>query len=112
MRITFATIDDFCEELDREAERNRVWRNEVFTRIDQAPEQDLEISFLVALWATVAIRGDDGDYILEFGAECGSDEPRAKTFDGTKRAEEWLTRIKGLAEKYGLLVRKGKLEVL
>ena len=111
MKITFATIDDFCEELAREARDKKVWKSEVFTRVDRAPEQDEKVTWLVAMWATAAINTPDGDYFLEFGAECGSDDLRDPD-GGTKVAQAWLTKIKGIAEGFDLTMRKGKLEFL
>lgn len=109
MRITNSNIDDFCEELANEARAGRVHRSEVYTRVDRAPEQDQKITFLVVLWATAAIITPEGDYIMEFGAECGSDDQRDPD-GGTKVALDWLARIKGVAEGHDLNVRKGKLE--
>ena len=111
MRLTFATIDDFCTELAREAEAGKVWKNEVYARVDRAPEQNEKITYLVAMWATAAVRDPEGDYILEFGAECGSDDKRDPD-GGTKVAEQWMAQVKGIAESFDLTMRKGKLELL
>jgi hypothetical protein len=110
MRITHSNINDFCEELAVEAKAGRVHRSEVWTRIDRAPEQDEKITFLIVLWATVAITTPEGDFVMEFGAECGSDD-RRNPDGGTTVALGWLAQIKGIAEGHDLTVRKGKLEI-
>ncbi len=113
MRITVATIEDFCEELTREAQARKLFKGEVFTRIDRAPEQPEAVSFLVVMWGTAAIevQTDDGVVmqLLEFGAECGSDDRKAKA--GTEVANQWLAKVRAVAEAFGLSMRKGKLEL-
>jgi hypothetical protein len=111
MRITIATIDDFCDELAREAKATKIWKSEVFTRVDRAPEQPEKLTWLVVMWATAAVQTPEGDYILEFGAECGSDDKRDPD-GGTKVAAQWLAKIKSIAESFDLTMRKGKLELI
>jgi hypothetical protein len=110
MRITFMQLDDFLVELDREAAAGHVRNRELFVRIDRAPEQELEISFLVVIWATACTEGSDGELrVLEYGAECGSDE-RSDTA-GTAEAVRRTEAIAGVATKHNLTVRRGKLEM-
>lgn len=115
MRITCANIDDFCEELSREAGNKKVFNGDVFTRIDRAPEQPEKLTWLVVMWATAGIEIQTPEgvvmQILEFGAECGSDDGRDPD-GGTKVAMSWLAKVKGIAEAFDLTMRKGKLELI
>lgn len=112
-------LDDFLEELEHEASKpitllpdgmSGVLAREVFVRIDRG-EDDRVRQFLMAIWATAIVRKDEGDYLLEYGAECGFDTPEHPDA-GTDEANRQRSRIAAAAENLGLKLRKGKLEVV
>jgi hypothetical protein len=113
MRVTFATVEEFCRELEREAANGYVWRRQVRVRIDRAPEQDDEITFTVAIWGTAAVTTPDGDYLMEYGEICGSDDTQAENPSfGTEAAHIRKAFIQHVAKQCGLEMADGKLEVL
>lgn len=113
MRVTITSVEDFCAELSREARADCVWRKQVRTRIDRAPEQDEQITFTVALWATAVIKSPEGDYLMEYGEICGSDDVQEEPPDGaTVIAREKVAMIHEVAKEAGLLSLPGKFEAV
>ena len=116
MRVTFATCDDFCAELDRvRSSGGTIFCDEVRVRIDSAPEQDDEITFLVAIWGTAIVHREQGDYLLEYGEVCGKDDneqgakhPTAGTDAATKRRD----MISAACKRAGLQMLPGKFEAV
>ena len=111
MRVTVTTVEDFCAELSREAAAGCVLRSTVRTRIDRGAEQDEEVSWTVALWATAVIRSPECDYLLEYAEICGSDDPQNDPPDaGTRCARAKQATIRAVAEASNLLFLPGKYE--
>lgn len=112
MRVTFATCDEFCAEIERL--EDIIWRKEVRVRIDRAPEQDDEITFLIGIWGTAMCRAEDGDFLLEYGELCGTDDTRKGSRApnaGSDAAAIKRGMIAAVCEKSGLLLLPGKTEV-
>ena len=113
MRVTITTVEDFCAELSREARADCVWRKQVRTRIDRAPEQDEQITFTIAIWATAVIKSPEGDYLMEYGEICGSDDVQAEPADAaTQQARAKVAMIQAVAKEAGLLCLPGKFEAV
>lgn len=113
MRVTFATCDDFCAELERLSDT--IWRKEVRVRIDRAPEQDDEVTFQVAIWGTAICRSGDGDFLLEYGELCGFDNEEQGArhpHAGSDEAQSRRTRIERSCSKRGLQILPGKFEAV
>lgn len=112
MRVTFSQLDDFLEELAHDAKRGRIWQNEVFVRIDRAPEQYPPITFRMSIWGTAIVQTpDQAEYILEYGADCGSDDHKNPD-GGTDESNRQRAAIVKVAAENGLEVRRGKLEIV
>lgn len=109
MRITFATIDEFCDEL-AVVDPGNVFERTVRVRIDRMAEQDEAITFAVGLWATALVRTDAGDWVMEFGEIAGRDT-RNNDNAGSAAAAAWVGQIRSAAEAVGLKLRRGKIEV-
>ena len=114
MRITFATVADFCAELQHVTILPAsVWRNEVRFRIDADAEQKEEISFRIALWLTALADTPDGQYVLEYADLCGSDDPDSDPKDaGTSEALRRVHEVGLVAKSCGLTMRPGKIETI
>lgn len=110
MRVEVTTVEDFCAELEAEAKATRVHDGIVRIRVDRVPEQDEEISHVVQLWATALIQTDEGQWVLEYGKIAGVDSP-ADPDKGTKVVQEWQKAIEDTADRSGLQVRRGKIEI-
>lgn len=114
MRITFATVEDFCAELKHVSVLPAsVWRNEVRFRIDAEPEQKEGISFRIALWLTALADTPDGQYVLEYADGCGSDDPDNDPKDaGTREATRRIQQVVAVADDCGLRILPGKIETI
>ena len=118
MRITFASVEDFCAELQHVTILPAsVWRNEVRFRIDADAEQKEEISFRIGLWLTALADTPDGQYVLEYADLCGVDDPDEKHHGrpvdaGTREALRRVHEVELVAKSCGLTMRPGKIETI
>lgn len=107
MKVEIGTVDDFVDEMVAEPEK--VYQKTVRVRIDREPRDRERILFDVRFCATCVVARDDGDYLLEFGACCGEDEPGIDDNAGSDLAAQWHDRIKTAAEEHNLTLKKGKI---
>ena len=110
MRIECGSIDEFLDELETEAEANRVWKGIIRWRVDREPEQEEMTTFQIAIFATALIGPRDSvpEYLLQVAALAGYD--RSKPL-GTEQAEVWLKDLQAVADKHELTIRKGRYEL-
>ena len=108
MRVICGSIEEFMGELAAEASADRVFRKIVRLRIERIPEQEEQVSFQVAVMASVLIGGDRPEEMLEFTGFAGRDAHRE---DGTRTAQSWQKQIQGLCKTHGLTLRRGKWEI-
>ena len=70
------------------------------------------VKFSVVFQASAVVRLDDGgEYLLDYGEDCGTDymdEP--KKLEGSERANVLREKLAGFCDDYGLLVRPGIIE--
>ncbi len=104
VRVEFNTLDEFIGELTLDCDRvvDRVVR----VRIDATPQQVDAVTFEYSLWATAHVHGDQTDYIMELGINCGEHE------GGEENADDARNRIMSSCDDMGLTVRNGKIEIL
>lgn len=109
MKVELTTIEDFCCELEAEAAQGHVHGNIVRLRTDRTPEQDEAISFQVGLWATAVVKREDAQWLLEFACVGGSDEGAEDA--GSEVVARWRKQVQRVADRHGLEVRPGKIEI-
>ena len=116
MRITFASVEDFCAELRHLAGEGShiadgLWQRQVRYRIDANPEQDEAISFKIGLWLTALGQTAEGEYVLEYADLCGSDDPENKPKDaGTLEAKRRIEQVAMTCKDCNLTMLPGKIE--
>ena len=111
MRIQCGSIEEFLSELEIEAGQGRVWRKIVRLQIERVPEQEQHISFRVAFVGTVLLGIERPEQLLEFSGWAGTDDRRNGDL-GTKEAEAWQGQVKALCDTSGLLLRRGRYELI
>ena len=117
MIVDCNTIEEFCDELNREADH--LYDGCVRVRIDRSPEQDEAVSFEVAFHSTaMVVKADDGSaWLLKFSGFAGrdviSEDDKGETVyleEGSETAESWRQLIQdtvaGRAD-----IRHGKIEL-
>lgn len=109
MNVEMGTVDDFVDEMATESDN--VYQKTVRVRTDRKPRDRERTLFDVRFCATCVIAKEDGDYLLEFDAHCGEDEPTIDDCTGSDIAARWHDNIRTAAETHGLTVKKGKIEL-
>jgi len=111
MQVEVNTVEEFCAEVSEEAKLNRIFDKVVRLKVDRTPEQDEEVSFQLGLWATVWVKTDDSQWVIQFASVAGTDEPSVEITDGSRKVEHWIKMITEQCERLGLTIRDGKWEM-
>ena len=115
MRVTCGTIDEFIENL-KALPHGAVFQKVIYvsrTRnsIDGTARNGVRFSVVLQASAVVDL-GDDGQYLLEAGEDCGIDyEDSTQERKGTERASELRQKIKRHCESHGIDVRPGIVDM-
>ena len=114
MRVICNDLDDMLTNLKLEmpsAILQRAVRVST-TRNPQGGTKQTAMRFNVTFNASAVVRlSGGGEYLLEFGEDCGTDymdEP--KKLEGSERAAGLREKLVGFCDDYGLLVRPGIIE--
>lgn len=119
MRITCQTLDGFLGDLKTsidEASPNvvlqRTVRVEVYERsMEEKPVRDsIRVQIVIQASAVVAM-GDDGEYLLQFGQDCGIDyNDGSGEMNGTIKANKLRAKIQEFCDDEGLRIGPGTIE--
>ncbi len=111
MRVVCNSVGEFLENLHAEG-GDRVLQGVVRVSTSRNPVDKYGAKALVALQvSTVIIIGEEGQYILEAGEDCGPDYPGEGDCPGAKRLETLRGAIKKTCELLGLDVRPGFIQL-
>lgn len=116
MKIAFASVEEFCNELTSLAGpgskiATSIWRGQVRFRMEAEPEQKEAVSFRIGLWLTAIAQTPDGEYIMEYADWCGSDDPDAAPNDaGTQEAKRQIELVAVVCKEHGLVLLPGRIE--
>jgi hypothetical protein len=105
--IQLSTLEEFIAEL--QAAPDQILDRTVRIKINRIAEQREAVSWLVVVWLTAIQKGDDADYLMEFGKEIGSSKTKDSPVEAKVAGME--AQLKAACELIGLKVRPGKLEV-
>ncbi len=115
MRITCQSIEEFLRCLEAEppdAVLQKVVRvSRVFRALDdERPPVKLMVTLQAS--AVVGIMGEEGQFLLQAGEECGVDyRDSTQEEAGTEKADELRKMIREYCDRHGLEVRPGVIDV-
>jgi len=105
MRVVVHTVEDFLQNLNgclpSAIVEKTIW-------VDQTRRKVSEARFLVNLQASCVVDIKDGQFLLQYGEDCGMDyEDSEPELEGTKSAEEKREALNSFCKYRGLSVRPG-----
>lgn len=115
MRVCCDNLDDFITNLKHEPASNVV-RHVVHVSTTMRPldtsDKRTAVKFSVVFQASVVVNLDDGgQYMLDYGEDCGLDyRDASKDFKGSERAAALRKRLEEFCDDHGLTIRPGVVE--
>lgn len=110
MRVTCATVEEFLTNLGSvqpsDVFQQRVYVSRTPRRVDEAG-----VKIAVTLHASAVISLEGGEYLLDYGEDCGLDyEDASQQYDGTNAASMRKAAIAAVCERLGLKVMPGVVD--
>jgi len=108
MRVVVHSVEDFVENLevyhiDRIVEKT-IWMDQTRRRIS-------EVKFIVNLQAMCVVDIQDGQFLLQYGEDCGADyEDSELELKGTDSANEKRDRLEEWCKLRGLMTKPGVVD--
>ncbi|MCK9570092.1 hypothetical protein M0R72_14205 [Candidatus Pacearchaeota archaeon] len=111
MRVVCNTIEDFVENLKIEG-GNHVFQKVVYVTMSKRPlgsdSKRTAVVFAVNFQASTVVDLGEGQYILDFGEDCGMDYMDGdKELNGTDQATRMRGQLQECCESLGLSIRPG-----
>lgn len=108
MRVVVHSVGDFLNNLDRVLSsaivEKTIW-------VDQTRRKVSEVKFSVNLQASCVIDIQDGQFLLQYGEDCGNDyEDSELELKGTDLANEKRDRLEEWCKLRGLMVKPGVVD--
>lgn len=111
MRVICTTLDDFIANLRMEPP-SAVLQQAVRASVSSRPldgDKQKAVKFNVVFQASAVVNLDDGgQYLLDYGEDCGIDyRDSSQEFVGTQRANELKIKLTEFCDDQGLKIRPG-----
>jgi hypothetical protein len=114
MIVKCNTVEDFLTDIESQVKRNGsgcIVQNTVRLNVSKREISDVTHAVVLQGAAIVSMK-EGGEYLLQFGIECGHDYSDAsQEYAGTDLANKQIKRIKDFCTSYGLTVGPGVIKI-
>lgn len=109
MKVEFTDIDEVCAEIRHFAQK--LYLGTVRMRTHTMELETGTVQF--GLWVTAIVKAGDGDWLIEFGEDCGEyyrHDPEKAKQEVLNKLKGWRKKVTTVCEECDLDLRPGKWE--